>query len=73
MALTDMTTSGERIRFLRVAAGLSQESLAKKVYATQVAVSYWERNLRTPSRATQMLLAEALGTSRLFLFGEAAA
>lgn len=70
MALTELTTPGARIRFLRTALGLKQSQLANKVFATQPSISQWENDLWVPHRATQVLLAEALNTTRLFLFGE---
>lgn len=66
----DLATPGARIRFLRRALGLKQSQLANKVYATQPAVSQWETDTWVPHRATQVLLAEALNTTRTFLFGE---
>lgn len=66
----DLGTPGSRIRFLREAKGMSQQTLAAAVFATQPAVSQWENDLWRPGRATQKLVAEALGTTRLFLFGE---
>lgn len=71
--MTELQTSGSRIRLLREAKGWSQETLASKVYVTQVAVSHWEQDARCPSRRSQLLLAEVLGTTRMFLFGEQAA
>jgi transcriptional regulator with XRE-family HTH domain len=68
-----LDTPGQRIRFLRHANGLSQEALASKVYATQPAVSQWESDQWMPTKQTQVLLAEALNTTRAFLFGEAVA
>lgn len=66
----DLATPGARIKFLRQALGLKQEALAQKVYATQAAVSQWEHDNRLPNRQAQVLLAEALNTTRYFLFGE---
>lgn len=47
---------------------MTQKVLAAQVYATQPAVSQWEKDLWLPSRATQRLIAEALNTTRAFLF-----
>ena len=66
----DLSTPGKRLRLMRKAKGWSQETLAAKVYATQPAVSQWENDLWLPAMATQVLLAEALGTTRHFLFGD---
>lgn len=69
----DGTSVGGRIRMLRLAKGWSQETLAEAVHVTQPAVAQWESNRWLPSRQSQFLLAEALGTTRTFLFAEAAA
>lgn len=70
LSTSELGTPGARIRFLRLALGLTQKVLAAKVYSTQPAISQWESDLWLPSRQTQVLLAEALNTSRSFLFGE---
>lgn len=67
-----LSTPGSRIRFLREAHGLTQKALAAKAYTTQPAVSQWERDLWLPGKQAQVLLAEALNTTRHFLFGEPA-
>lgn len=36
---------GRKLRFLRLLAGISQMTLARKVGVSQVRVSYWERDL----------------------------
>lgn len=66
-----LATPGQRIRFLRKARGMSQVTLAAKVYTSQPAVSQWEKDRWLPSRQSQNLLADALGTTRSFLFGDA--
>lgn len=68
--MTDLQTPASRIRWLREAKGWSQETLASKVFVSQVAVSHWENGARLPTKQSQVLLAEALGTTRHFLFGE---
>lgn len=55
---------------MRISKELTQEALATQVFVTQSAVAQWETNRWLPSRHTQMLLAEKLGTTRHFLFGE---
>lgn len=70
MPMSELATPGQRVRFLRKALGMKQSQLARKVYATQPAVSQWENDTWVPHRATQILLAEALNTTRTFLFGE---
>lgn len=66
----DLSTPGKRIRFLRKSKEWSQETLAAKVFTVQPAISQWENDLWLPNRQAQVLLADALGTTRLFLFGE---
>jgi transcriptional regulator with XRE-family HTH domain len=65
-----LDSPGKRMRFLRVAKGMTQLSLARKAYTSQPAVSHWEADRYLPGRPTQVIVAEALGTSRLWLFGE---
>lgn len=69
----ELNTPGQRIKFMRKAKGWNQETLAAKVLVTQPAVSQWESDGVIPARQSQMLLAEALGTTREFLFGVHAA
>jgi transcriptional regulator with XRE-family HTH domain len=69
----DPATPGGRIRMMRESKELTQSALGERVHVTQSAVAQWETNRWLPSRQCQFLLAEALGTSRHFLFGEAAA
>ena len=65
-----LASPGARIRFLRQSHGLTQKGLAAKVFTTQPAVSQWEKDLWLPSKQAQVLIAEALNTTRDFLFGE---
>ena len=73
MAPTDLDTPGRRLRFLRTSKDMTQETLARLVFVTQPAVAQWEADKCLPARPTQALIAEKLGTSRAFLFGEVAA
>lgn len=50
-----------RIRQLRLAAGFTQEQLAKKMNIDQSTVSYWESNKTKPARKIQKKLAKVLG------------
>lgn len=72
VATNDLGSPGKRIRFLRMALDLTQEDLARRVYATQAAVSRWENDHDIPSKQAQVLIAQELNTTRAFLFGEAA-
>lgn len=69
----DPNTPGGRIRMMRQSKDMTQAALAERVYVTQSAIAQWETNRWMPSRQSQFLLAEALGTTRHFLFGEAVA
>lgn len=70
MADAGLATPGQRIRFLRKALGLTQKGLAAKVHTVQPAISQWEHDKWVPTRPTQFLLADALNTTRRFLFGD---
>ncbi len=54
---------GANIRKARELAGLTQEGLAERLGTTQIAVSRWERNDRTPNVLTFGRLCEAVGVS----------
>lgn len=54
---------GSRIRELRMAADLSQDELAKKVYVARQTVSNWERDKTLPDLESLKLLAAAFGIS----------
>lgn len=69
----EFETIGGRIKSMRRVKGWTQETLAKKVHVSQPAVAQWESNRWTPGKRSQELLAEALGVTRSFLFGEEAA
>ena len=62
---------GERLARLREDAGLSQSALAKRVGASQSAISQMEAGDRNPSYAMLAQLAEALGVSTAYLVGAA--
>jgi putative transcriptional regulator len=58
MGITDFA---KRLKELREAAGLTQKELAEKATVGQRTVSHLEQGAQTPSWATVMKLAEALG------------
>ena len=60
---------GERLARLREDAGLSQSALARRIGASQSAVSQIEAGERSPSYGMLMQLAEALGVSVAYLVG----
>lgn len=51
---------GEKVRQAREAAGMTQQSLAEKLYVTRQAVSRWECGTRYPDLLTAKSLADAL-------------
>lgn len=59
-----MKGAGEVIREARLAAGLSQAELAKRVGTNQSAVSFIERGRRIPDVAIVARIADAVGTPR---------
>jgi len=58
-----MAEFGENVRSLREAKGLTQQSLADKLYVTRQAVSRWEGGSRYPDLMTAKKLAEALDST----------
>jgi len=57
----DVPSLGERVRMLRIAAGLTQCELANRTGSTQPAVAHLEAGRRTPTLPTLEKLARALG------------
>ena len=51
------------IKELRLAAGLTQEQLAKKMGLDQGAISHWERGKNNPLRKYHKKLAKVLGVT----------
>ena len=62
-------TTGERIKYARKQAGLTQEQLAKKCGIATITVGQYERDKRQPSIDMLFDLAEKLGISVQFLLG----
>ena len=58
-----MAEFGENIRKAREKAGITQQTLADKLYVTRQAVSRWENGSRYPDLLTAKSLAKALDTS----------
>jgi transcriptional regulator with XRE-family HTH domain len=63
---------GEKIKFLRQAANLTQEDLADRCELSKGFISQLERNMTSPSIATLMNILESLGTTLPLFFQEAA-
>ena len=55
-----LSTSGERIRETRKAAGLTQKQLAERLGVTPQNISQYERNLKSPTTRTLVKIAVAL-------------
>lgn len=64
---------GSRLRQLRRARGLTQESLAEQVGVSKPAISSWEKDKAQPRAARATALAKALGVPVQSLFGGDAA
>ncbi len=63
---------GEKIKFLRQAANLTQEELADRCELSKGFISQLERNMTSPSIATLRDILESLGTSLPSFFQETA-
>ena len=59
----------ERLKELRIEAGLSQEKLAKAVGLTHTAIGLWEQGKRTPNLDAVIVLAEFFSVSIDYLAG----
>lgn len=64
-----MKMLGDRIRELRLAKGMSQAQLARKLHVTQGAVSQWEKGLTRPDFDLLNALETVLGTNLSYLVG----
>ena len=58
-----MVEFGEKIKQLREEQGMTQQSMAEKLYVTRQAVSRWECGARYPDLLTTKKIAQILGTS----------
>lgn len=63
-------TLGRRIRIAREYRKLSQDDLAGRLNVTRVAVSQWENSDTTPKRGRIVVIADTLGVSVAWLYGE---
>ena len=70
MSATRLDSPGGRLRFARTRRGMTQTDLAWMVGVTQPQVSHWERGQTAPRPDMQDVIAYALATPRLFLFGD---
>lgn len=60
---------GERIKYARTVAGLSQEELAERVNVGRTTVSVWENNRKTPGGRNLQKISDTLGVSVDYLIG----
>ena len=59
----------DRLKELRIEAGLSQDQLAKQVGLTHTAIGLWEQNKRVPNLDAVISLAQYFGVSIDYLAG----
>ena len=64
-----MANFAERIKELRIGAGLTQEQLADKLNAQRMTIIRWERGDNPPSDENLILLARLFKVSTLYLLG----
>ncbi len=60
---------GERLKELRIEAGLTQDQLAKNVKLSHSAIGHWETNERVPNLDAVIVLAEYFGVSVGYMAG----
>ena len=54
---------GEKIKELRISAGLTQMHLAKSIGVSQKAIDYWERNVNEPKSSYVIALVKTFDLS----------
>lgn len=67
--ISSMETLGERIRFLRESADLSQMELSKKIDVSQPSIARYELNITEPKASDIVKMAEFFGVSTDYLLG----
>lgn len=60
-------TTGERIKYAREKANMTQSELAQKLNISFQSISQWERDIRKPKKETLASIADALGIDPLEL------
>ncbi|MDE7259293.1 MAG: helix-turn-helix domain-containing protein, partial [Lachnospiraceae bacterium] len=58
-----MVEFGEKVKQIREERGMTQQTLAEKLYVTRQAVSRWERGARYPELLTAKKIARVLNVS----------
>lgn len=61
----EFETIGEAIRFIRKSAGLKQAPFAKELKCSSIAISSYERNVRTPSYAIYARIKEFVKKNKI--------
>lgn len=64
-----MIEFGSRLKALRVAHDMTQQSLAKRLQVTKSVISAYETGLRMPSYDTLLMISKTFGVSTDFLLG----
>lgn len=64
-----MVKFGERVKQLRLDAGMTQEQLAGRIWVSKAAVSNYELSDRNPSPETIIKIAKVFGVTTDYLFG----
>ncbi len=65
-----MKFDGERLHDMRIAKGISQDTLAEMVGTSRVCISNWEKNINQPALESIGKLGEALGVAGTFFIKE---
>ena len=64
-----MVKFGERVKQLRLSAGMTQEQLAERIWVTKAAISNYELSERNPSPETIIKIAGVFGVTTDYLLG----
>lgn len=64
-----MVKFGERVKQLRLSAGMTQEQLAERIWVSKAAISNYELSERNPSPETIIKIAGFFGVSTDYLLG----
>ena len=65
-----MANFAERLKELRIEAGLKQEELGEKISVQRMSIYRWENGSNPPSNENLLLLAQLFNTSTLYLRGD---
>ena len=64
-----MKAYAERIKYLRIETGLSQDDLAKELGVSNAIISLWENGLREPSMSSLVAMANFFHVSVDYIVG----